>query len=244
MCLGDGGKAPGGVFVVTFDDGYENNYTDALPVLEELGVPATIFLATSFLDSTSPFPFDDSHRTRPVGNAGQRSLPLELSQCHKLLDSGLIELGTHTHTHQRFVGRIDAFREDMQASIELLHEQFGVRRPTFAFPHGLHDQPMLDVARDLGIRCALTTTPGLIDISSDPLGLRASASKAMTRPPRWPASWADGAAPLTHKLRSLGRSTIGRKSAAPLSGPPAPTHRCRRPPRWNRRPKKALVGCD
>ena len=67
-----GVKLPGGVFVVTFDDGYENNYTDALPVLEELGVPATIFLATSFLDSTSPFPFDDWRRTRPVGNAGQR----------------------------------------------------------------------------------------------------------------------------------------------------------------------------
>ena len=155
-----------------------------------------------------------------------------------MLDSGLIELGTHTHTHQRFVGRIDAFREDMQASIELLHEQFGVRRPTFAFPHGLHDQPMLDVARDLGIRCAPTTTPGLIDISSDPLGWGRFSVESHDTAATLAGKLGGWYTPLTHKLRSLGRSTIGRKSAAPLSGPPAPTHRCRRPPRWNRRPKK------
>ena len=50
---------PSNVFAVTFDDGYENNYLNALPILRELNVPATIFVATKYLDTDRPFPFDD-----------------------------------------------------------------------------------------------------------------------------------------------------------------------------------------
>ena len=46
------GRCPASkTFVLTFDDGYENVYRHAFPVLRELGVPATVFLATRFLDS-------------------------------------------------------------------------------------------------------------------------------------------------------------------------------------------------
>src|SRR5216684_7577695 len=41
---------PGRAFTVTFDDGYQSVLTDALPLLEELQIPATAFLATGFLD--------------------------------------------------------------------------------------------------------------------------------------------------------------------------------------------------
>lgn len=201
-----GVKLPEGVFVVTFDDGYENNFTDALPVLEELGVPATIFLATSFLNSTSPFPFDDWSGRGQWGVPVSSWRPLESGQCRKLLDSGLIELGTHTHTHQRFLQRIDDFRADMQASIELLHDAFGVRRPTFAFPHGIHDSSMLDVVRDLGIRAALTTVPGLIDISSDPLGWGRFSVESHDTAATLAGKLGGWYTPLTHRLRSLGRS--------------------------------------
>jgi len=54
-----GRPIPPRTFVVTFDDGYENNYSQAWPVLRELEVPATIFVATAYLDGVAPFPFDD-----------------------------------------------------------------------------------------------------------------------------------------------------------------------------------------
>ncbi len=43
------GSIPNGAVAVNFDDGFLNNYTDAWPVLEEFGVPATIYLATGFI---------------------------------------------------------------------------------------------------------------------------------------------------------------------------------------------------
>ena len=41
---------PSGAICVTFDDGYRDNYTNALPILKKYNVPATVFVATSFLD--------------------------------------------------------------------------------------------------------------------------------------------------------------------------------------------------
>ncbi len=43
---------------VTFDDGFETVYRHAWPVLQELRIPATVFLNTAYLDSPEPFPFD------------------------------------------------------------------------------------------------------------------------------------------------------------------------------------------
>jgi len=64
-------EPPSGSFVVTFDDGFRDNLTNALPVLEELGVPATIFLVTECADTGAlPWPqrlgYMLQHSERPV----------------------------------------------------------------------------------------------------------------------------------------------------------------------------------
>ena len=51
VCRERGLPIPRKTFVVTFDDGYVNNLTQALPILTRLGVPATVFVATAYLDS-------------------------------------------------------------------------------------------------------------------------------------------------------------------------------------------------
>ena len=48
----------GDCVVVTFDDGYRDNYANAFPILEGLGVPATVFLTTGALDTQEPLWWD------------------------------------------------------------------------------------------------------------------------------------------------------------------------------------------
>lgn len=44
--------------IVTFDDGYEDNYSNAFPVLRSLAMPATVFVSTGYIGSGRPFWFD------------------------------------------------------------------------------------------------------------------------------------------------------------------------------------------
>lgn len=51
--LRDGRPLPKNGICITFDDGYENNATTAAPILKEMGIPATFFVTTGFLDGTT-----------------------------------------------------------------------------------------------------------------------------------------------------------------------------------------------
>jgi peptidoglycan/xylan/chitin deacetylase (PgdA/CDA1 family) len=59
---------------VTFDDGYEDNYLHAFPVLRELGIPATIFLTTGHIESSKTFWWDAVEAT--IACSQQRALNL------------------------------------------------------------------------------------------------------------------------------------------------------------------------
>lgn len=54
----DGASLPDRAVLVTFDDGYRDNHDEALPILREHAIPATIFLATDHIGSTDPFWWD------------------------------------------------------------------------------------------------------------------------------------------------------------------------------------------
>lgn len=55
----DAGEAlPPDTVAVTFDDGYDDNYHVAAPILEELGVPATFFVSTGHIESGRPYAYD------------------------------------------------------------------------------------------------------------------------------------------------------------------------------------------
>ncbi len=157
-------------FVVTFDDGHESVHKYAWPVLKELRIPATIFLATAYLDSDLPMPFDD------WSAAGSKLVPAEswraltTNQCREMAADGLIELGAHTHTHQNFCGRLGEFTRDIAASAEVLRNRFDIHNATFAFPFGFCTNEMMDVIREEGLTCGLTTVAMPADPRSTPFG--------------------------------------------------------------------------
>lgn len=168
-----GKPIPPGTFVVTFDDGYANNYHRALPVLQEFKIPATIFLATAYLDSELPFPFDNWPASGSPAVPRESWIPLTTQQCHAMLDGGLIELGAHTHTHADFRGRPHKLREDLARCLDEMDRRFGVTAPAFAFPFGRKDLgfaggELTEIARQSSVVCGLSTESESIVPGSDP----------------------------------------------------------------------------
>jgi peptidoglycan/xylan/chitin deacetylase (PgdA/CDA1 family) len=159
--------------VLTFDDGYENVCTKAWPILRELNVPATVFLATAFLGGDDPFPFDDwalRHRRHMPGEAFR---PMTVEQCRELRRSGLIELAAHTHTHRDFRNQPEALRRDLQTCVDYLRRVLDLDQIAFAFPYGkpslgYASRDLVDAARVAGVTCALTTEDILVDPLADP----------------------------------------------------------------------------
>ncbi len=164
---------PRNVFVVTFDDGFENVYGNAWPVLQDLQVPATVFLATAFLDSNEPFPFEDWADAGSDRVGAETWRPLTTEQCEEMIRGGLVEFGAHTHTHADFRGRPEAFHDDLVTSVDVLRRKFGIEDAPFAFPYG-RKQPgfaggaLTEAARRAGVRCALTTENDMVVPTSDP----------------------------------------------------------------------------
>jgi peptidoglycan/xylan/chitin deacetylase (PgdA/CDA1 family) len=107
--------------VVTFDDGTADMVDVALPILARHNVPSVWYLATDFLERGREFPDGG----RPLSWAGAR----------EAVDSGLVTLGSHTHTHA-LLDRIDpaAAADELDRSVDLIGERVGVEVEHFAYP--------------------------------------------------------------------------------------------------------------
>ena len=132
-----GTPIPPRVFVVTFDDGYENTYHYAWPVLKEFGIPATVFVATAYLDQVEPFPFDDWSAAGAEDVPRVCWQPLSTDQCREMIEDGLVEVGSHTHTHADFHNEPEKLRRKLQESLVVLRRGSACRKLRSHFRSGL-----------------------------------------------------------------------------------------------------------
>jgi len=141
----------GRLFHVTFDDAFRS-VRNAVPVLERLGVPATIFVCTAFADGARPFDvpeLEDQARARP-----EELATLDWHGIVELADRGF-EVGSHTTTHAHLTALSDAeLSTELRASRE--HIEDVLQRPCrfLAFPYGEHDERVRDAARAAGYEAA------------------------------------------------------------------------------------------
>lgn len=114
---------------VTFDDGYREVYTHAWPILSDLGVPATVFLSTGFIEGEHPAPI----RADALGT-GADPEPLTWPQLREMRASGA-DIGSHSHSHPRFdrISREEAFLEASRSK-EIIESGLGRPVRLFAYP--------------------------------------------------------------------------------------------------------------
>jgi peptidoglycan/xylan/chitin deacetylase (PgdA/CDA1 family) len=136
---------------VTFDDGYRDNLTNALPVLREHGVPATIFLPTAIIDGEERYRW---YADPPAA--------LTWDEVRELQREGLVDFQAHTVTHPLLPG-ID----DDQARIEIvtgrgiLEQRLGREVTCLCYPGGRYGEREMRLAEEAGYRLAVTTRPGV-----------------------------------------------------------------------------------
>ncbi len=121
-------KRPEKPVVVTFDDGYANNYTDAYPVLRELGLKGCIFLVYETIDSHNSWHNPDSEPWVPM---------LTWAQVKEMQDSGVVEFGSHTMKHRNLPTiPLDQVRWELTESKKRIEEKLGREMVGFAYPYG------------------------------------------------------------------------------------------------------------
>jgi peptidoglycan/xylan/chitin deacetylase (PgdA/CDA1 family) len=110
--------------VVTFDDGTRDLAEVAAPVLARHSIPATLYVATDFVDQQRSFPDD--------------GVPLSWAELRDLAAGGLWQLGSHTHTHA-LLDRLPAAQVDdeLDRSIERIATEIGTAPAHFAYPKAL-----------------------------------------------------------------------------------------------------------
>lgn len=164
----------GKVAVITFDDGYRDNYLVALPVLKQAGVPATFFVSTGYISSDRVFPHD--HAAQERGQSAREDWgKLSWEELRQMQRAGM-EIGSHTVNHAD-LGSADrsTIQRELVGSMQDLQRQLSERPRCFCFPWGKAQNISDDAIKEIkaaGYYAAATTLPGAVRRGDDILQLR------------------------------------------------------------------------
>ena len=157
-------------FAITFDDGYADNLLRALPLLKKYNCKATLYLVVD------RFHRDWSMQRKQHHDDGELKREAKLSdeQVQEMLDSGCVELGSHSMTHANFLAiESQAVCQELVESKNALEERFGISISSFAYPFGFYIPQQVELVKQAGYSSAVTTREGIADARTwDPFELR------------------------------------------------------------------------
>jgi peptidoglycan/xylan/chitin deacetylase (PgdA/CDA1 family) len=138
---------------LTFDDGFLDNHTTALPLLREYGFPATVFVLPPMVDSGAPLDWPEVAEDQRRFPETMRSLTWPLVEEMK---AGGFEVGSHTlsHRHLPALGA-EQLREELWDSRVAIKARLG-SCDTLAYPFGEWSREVESAAADCGYRFAFT----------------------------------------------------------------------------------------
>ena len=161
------------IAVVTFDDGYKDNFTNAFPELKACGVPATFFVSTGFIGTDRPFPHDQ--RAVATHRAQRADWPKMTWDDLRQMQAAGMEIGSHTVDHTD-MGGVDAAHaaDEIRQSLGMLRRELGDGERAFCFPWGRKENvtpAAVEAIRKAGFYAAVTTRPGVVPDAADLLDL-------------------------------------------------------------------------
>ncbi|MDA8223357.1 polysaccharide deacetylase family protein [Desulfosporosinus sp.] len=141
-----GGVLPQKPIVITFDDGYEDNYATAFPIVKKYGFTAAVFMVSSY-----------------IGGEGFMSWP----QLRELLANGW-EIEGHTVNHP-YLSQVDKtiVLNELMNSKETLEKGLGKAVGFFAYPYGDLNADVAQAVKQTGYLMAFTTDRGWADLNLD-----------------------------------------------------------------------------
>jgi len=141
--LENGTSLPEKSVIITFDDGYADNYEYVYPILKKYGFKATIFLIYDFTNTYPNY--------------------LTWDQVAEMKDSGLIHFESHTMTHANLaeLTSVDELRHEIADSHDLLSEKLGYDMHYIAYPGGRVNEEIERITSAAGYRGGFTVHYGL-----------------------------------------------------------------------------------
>ncbi|MYS93090.1 MULTISPECIES: polysaccharide deacetylase family protein [Streptomyces] len=165
-----GPPLPARPVLITFDDGYQGVHRHALPVLRELGFPATLFVATGWLRGP-----------QEIAGAALDTM-LDWDEVRELAAAGA-EIGAHSHSHPQLDQLPDdALRYELEHCKEIITEQLGSPPASFAYPYGYSDRRVRRMVRTVGFTQAVAVRNALAGPRQAPFSLRRVTVRRSTGP--------------------------------------------------------------
>jgi peptidoglycan/xylan/chitin deacetylase (PgdA/CDA1 family) len=148
--------------VLTFDDGYADFFTKALPVLQQYNFTATLYIPTGFIGGTSRWLQHEGEATRPM---------LTWDQVTEISASG-IECGGHSHWHRQLnTLPLAQARDEIVCCKRLLEDHLGQEVSTFAYPYGAHSTIIRRLVQGAGYTSACAVKNEVSSEATDPFAL-------------------------------------------------------------------------
>ena len=145
------GEKQGKVAGITFDDGFKNNLTHALPILQKFGFTATNYVISQNIGGINHWDLNKGIPENPLMN---------VSEIKQWIQGGM-EIGSHTQNHVR-LAEIDielATQEIIQSKLDL-EKQFNCYIKHFCYPYGNYNDEIVTIAKKAGYSTATTVERG------------------------------------------------------------------------------------
>ncbi|MCI8501472.1 MAG: polysaccharide deacetylase family protein [Oscillospiraceae bacterium] len=151
--------------LITFDDGYYNNYLYVFPLMQKYQMKCVISIVGKFTDIIEP----GEHQSPNYSHCSWEQLK-------EMSDSGLVEVQNHTYNLHSLDGQrqgarkcagetVEEYRRLLQSDVgalqDLIREKVGAAPTTFTYPYGKYSDESEEILEEIGFKATLSVSPGV-----------------------------------------------------------------------------------